>query len=97
MIRHVVLFRWKPEATGEQKQRVVDELSRLPGIVPSLRAYRVGLDLGLNEGNYDFAAAADFDDVAGYLAYRDDPEHQAIIAEFIRPIAGERAAVQYEY
>jgi hypothetical protein len=97
MIRHVVLFRWKAAATAEQKQRVVDELSRLPAIVPSLRAYRLGLDLGLNEGNYDFAAAADFDDVAGYLAYRDDPEHQAIIAEFIRPIAGERAAVQYEY
>jgi len=91
------MFRWKAEATAEQKQRVVDELSRLPAILPSLRAYRLGPDLGLNEGNYEFAAVADFDDVAGYLAYRDDPEHQAIIAEFIRPIAGERAAVQYEY
>jgi hypothetical protein len=97
MIRHVVLFRWKAEATAEQRQRVVDELSRLPAVVPSLRAYHLGHDLGLNEGNYEFAVAADFDDADGYLAYRDDPVHQAIIAEHIRPIIADRAAVQYEY
>ena len=73
------------------------ELSRLPALVPSLRAYRLGADLGVNPGNFDFAVAADFDDVDGYLAYRDHPEHRAIIAEFIQPIVAERAAVQFEY
>ena len=96
MIRHVVLFRWTPEATAEQKRRVAEELSRLPALVPSLRDYRLGANLGLNPGNFDFAVAADFDDADGYLAYRDHPEHRAIVAEFIRPIVGERAAVQYE-
>jgi hypothetical protein len=48
-------------------------------------------------GNFDFAVAADFDDVDGYLAYRDHPEHRAIVTEFIQPIVAERAAVQYEY
>jgi len=97
MIRHVATFRWTPEATREQKQQVAAELARLPALVPSLRAYHVGADLGLNPGNFDFAVAADFDDADGYLAYRDHPEHRAIVAEFIRPITGERAAVQYEY
>jgi hypothetical protein len=96
MIRHVVLFRWTPGATAEQKQRVTAELSRLPALVPSLRDYRLGANLGLNPGNFEFAVAADFDDVAGYLAYRDHPSHRAIVAEFIQPIVAERAAVQYE-
>jgi Stress responsive A/B Barrel Domain len=96
MIRHVVLFRWTPGATAEQKQRVAAELSRLPALVPSLRDYRLGANLGLNPGNFEFAVAADFDDVDGYLAYRDHPEHRAIVAEFIQPIVTERAAVQYE-
>jgi hypothetical protein len=39
---------------------------------------------------------ADFDDLEGYLTYRDNPEHRAI-AEFIRPITAERAAIQYEF
>ena len=97
MIRHVVMFTWTDEATQAQKERVATELSRLPAIVPSLRAYHLGNDLGLNEGNFEFAVAADFDDADGYLAYRDHPEHRAIIAEHIRPIIAQRAAVQYEY
>ena len=97
MIRHVVTFRWTPEATQEQKQRVAAELARLPALVPSLRAYHLGADLGLNPGNFDFAVAADFDDAEGYLAYRDHPEHRSIVAEFIQPIVTERAAVQYEF
>jgi hypothetical protein len=97
MIRHVVMMRWIPEATEEQKGRVAAELSRLPALLPVLRAYRMGPDLGVNEGNFDWAAVADFDDLEGYLAYRDNPEHRAIIAEFIRPIMAERAAIQYEF
>jgi hypothetical protein len=93
----VAVFRWTPEATAEQKERVAAELSRLPGLIPSLRAYHFGSDLGVNQGNFDFAVAADFDDVDGYLAYRDHPEHRAILVQFIRPIMQERAAVQYEF
>ena len=96
MIRHTALFRWTDEATGEQKQRVAAELARLPALVASLRAYQFGSDLGLNPGNFDFAVTADFDDLPGYLAYRDHPEHQEILAAFIRPIIAQRAAVQYE-
>ena len=49
----------------------------------------------MNEGNYDLVVVADFDDVDGYLVYRDHPDHQAVIAEHIRPILADRAAVQY--
>ena len=91
------MFRWTPEATDEQKQRVAAELSRLPALLPVLRAYHMGADLGVNEGNFEWAAVADFDDLEGYRTYRDNPEHRAIIAEFIAPIAAQRAAVQYEF
>jgi hypothetical protein len=97
MIRHMVLFRWISDATPEQKQRVVTELGQLAELLPTLRAYHVGPDLGLVEGNFDFAVAADFDDLDGYLTYRDNPGHRAVIAEFIQPIAAQRVAVQYEF
>jgi hypothetical protein len=97
MIRDTVMFTWKPEATDAQKKQVASELSRLPGLVPSIRAYAMGTDIGINDGNWDFAVSGDFDDVVGYTAYRDDPTHQAIIAEHIKPIIATRAAVQFEY
>lgn len=97
MIRHVALFRWTGEATEEQKQRVAAEIARLPSLVPSLLALHIGPDLGINPGNFDFAVAADFTDVDGYLAYRDHPEHRAMISQFIVPVAAQRVAVQYEF
>jgi Stress responsive A/B Barrel Domain len=66
MIRHVVMFRWTPEATDEQKQQVAAELRRLPGLLPVLRAYHVGPDLGLVRENLEFAVVADFDDLERY-------------------------------
>jgi Stress responsive A/B Barrel Domain len=97
MIRHTVLFKWTPEATDDQKQRAADELAKLPSIVGSVRSFVIGQDAGLAEGNFDFALTADFDDEAGYAAYRDAPAHLEVITRHIRPIIAERAAVQFEY
>lgn len=96
MFRHVVVFVWSEDATDAQKAAVVDGLRALPGLIGEIRAYRIGADAGLAEGNADFAVVADFDDVDGYLVYRDHPEHQRVIAERIRPILASRAAVQYQ-
>ena len=41
-------------------------------------------------------SSTDFDDLAGYLAYRENAEHQKIVETFIQPIVGARGAVQYE-
>ena len=34
MFRHVVLLRWKPDATEAQRAAVVDGLEKLPGVDP---------------------------------------------------------------
>jgi Stress responsive A/B Barrel Domain len=96
MIRHNAAFKWKPETTDEEKQQVATELAKLPSIVPSLRAFASGPDAGLAQGNFDFAVSADFDDEAGYLAYRDDPAHREIVDRYILPIVAQRVAVQFE-
>jgi hypothetical protein len=97
MIRHTVLFKWTDAATAEQKQAVAAELSALAPTVPSVRAYVIGADLGLASGNFDFAVTADFDDEAGYVAYRDNPAHQEIIARVITSIIAQRASVQFKF
>ncbi|MEU0520981.1 Dabb family protein [Streptosporangium sp. NPDC006007] len=95
MFRHVVLFTWAEEATDEQRATVATELGGLPGIIPEIRAYTIGADAAVNPGNHEFAVVADFDTVEDYLAYRDHPAHQAVIAEHIKPILASRAAVQF--
>jgi hypothetical protein len=96
MIRHVVLFRWTPQASQEQKAQAASEVAKLPSIVSSVRGFKSGADIGANEGNFDFSVTADFDDEAGYIAYRDNPAHRQLSANFITPILADRAAVQFE-
>lgn len=96
MIRHVAVFSWLPEATDEQKRRASDEIATLQPLMTGLRNYVFGADAGLVEGNADFAIIADFEDVDAYLAYRDHPAHVDVIKRAIRPIAGQRMAVQIE-
>ncbi|HEV7534148.1 MAG TPA: Dabb family protein, partial [Acidimicrobiia bacterium] len=62
MFRHVVMVRLTQEMTGEQKEALRAGLGRLPEVIPDIRAYRFGDDVGLNEGNFDFVVTADFDD-----------------------------------
>ena len=97
MLRHVVLFAWTPEATGEQKRRMTEEMTRLPSAIPDIRGYRFGPDAGINPGNFDFVLVADFDDADGYRAYRDHPVHRAFVEQHINPIVTRRAAAQYEF
>ena len=93
--RHVVLFRWRDDATAEQKRTLEERLNELPGVISELRAYAVGGDLGVNSGNFDFAVVADFADRDAYLVYRDHPTHRKVIDECVTPIVAERHAVQY--
>jgi len=96
MIRHVAVFRWRPDTSAAAVERVTEGLRALPEAVPSLRAYHVGADLGLGEDQWDYAVVADFDDAAGFLAYRAHPAHVAVLEERILPILEARAAVQFD-
>ena len=96
MFRHVVLFTWKPAATEEQKQSVHAELAKMPPAIDVIRAYKYGPDAGINPANYDYAVVADFDDAAGYVSYRDHPEHRALVERYVTPIVAGRAAIQFE-
>ena len=95
MLRHVALFRWKPETTAEDVSKIEAALRQLPQKLPCIQAYRFGRDLGFQEGNADFGIVADFVDEDGLKTYASDPGHQALIAELIRPITERREAIQY--
>jgi len=96
MIRHVVLFTWTEGMTKEMERQFAAELTALAPTLPGLRAYHAGPDAGINQGNFDFAVVADFDDADSYLGYRDNAEHKDIVSRFSGPHTKSRAAVQYE-
>lgn len=95
-VRHVVVFTWREGVTPEQVESVAAALRRLPEVIEQIRDYRLGPDLGVNEGNADFVVVADFASLDDYLTYRDHPAHRAVVTETILPLLAARSAVQYE-
>lgn len=96
MIRHAVMFRFKPTTTPTDIAAIAEGLDALPRAIPQIADYQFGRDLGVNDGNFDFVVIADFADTDDYLAYRDHPLHRALISERIAPHVESRAAVQFE-
>ena len=96
MLRHVVLFTWKPGTADDQLDALRAGLAALPARIPQIADFRFGGDAGINDGNHAFAVTADFATVDDYRVYRDAPVHRALIAELVQPIVATRAAVQFE-
>jgi len=94
-VRHVVLFNWAEGTAPEQIAALCEGLARLPGLVPEIADYRFGADLGINQGNAQFAVVADFASEQHYLTYRDHPEHRQLIADLVTPIVASRLAIQF--
>lgn len=97
MFRHVVMVRFTEEATDDQKQALREGLATMPEQISEIRAYRFGDDAGLSPENFDFVVVADFEHQDDFVAYRDNPAHQKLVADLLRPIVAERAAVQHEW
>lgn len=96
MLRHVALFRFKPETTDEQIEAAMVALSALPDRIDVLRKFRFGPDAGITEGAWDFAVVAVLDNAHDYIAYRDDPAHMAVLRDSIAPLISEAARIQFE-
>jgi len=96
MLRHVVLFTWSDAADAERRRTTVEALRRLREDVGGMTSLEVSDDAGLVEGNAHTVLVADFPDAEAFRRYAQDPTHQAVIAEHVRPFLAARSAAQYE-
>ncbi len=96
MFRHIVLFTLGPDAPADAASTIAATLRGLPAQIPEIRSYVVGLDAGHAAGNADVSVIAGFDDAAGWMTYRDHPDHRKVLDEQITPVLASRVAIQFE-
>ena len=95
MLRHVVLFRWNEGTEPAHVDRVEAELRAMLDRLDMVRAWSLGRDAGLREGNADMALVVDMDDADAFRRYSADAGHQQILNELILP-ACTRVGTQFE-
>ena len=96
MIRHIVMFSFKPEAEGRTKDENVAltkaMLEQLPSKIGLIRASRVEVNApGASEENCDLLLISDFDSLEDLQAYQVHPDHVAVGPLCGRCVRGGRA------
>lgn len=92
MIRHIVMWKFRP-GTEVQQEQFLSGLRSLQGVVPQLLRSEVARNVGA--GNYDAVLVSEFRSLEDLDAYKNDPRHKAVSA-LCKSIREDRAAVDYE-
>ncbi|NNE94448.1 MAG: Dabb family protein [Acidimicrobiales bacterium] len=95
MFRHCVMFKWADGAGDAVKAEIAAGLNRL-ATLDAVTSYHHGPDLGVADGNWDYAIVGDFADEAAYRVYATEDGHLSLINDLIKPNISARAAVQYQ-
>ena len=93
MIRHIVIWKFRPGTEAEQKQ-FLDGLRSLQGVIPQLLKSEVAVNVG--EGNYDAVLVSEFESLEALDTYKNDPRQKAVSA-LCKSIREDRVAVDYEF
>ena len=91
MIRHIVMWKFRPGTEADQA-RFLDGLRGLQGVIPQLLRSEVAVNVG--EGNYDAVLVSEFESLDTLKQYKDDPRHKAVSA-LCKSIREDRTAVDY--
>ena len=93
MIRHIVMWKFRPGTEAEQKA-FLEGLRGLQGVIPQLKRSEVAVNVG--QGNYDAVLVSEFESLEALDAYKNDPRHKAV-SVLCKSIRTDRVAVDYEF
>ncbi len=95
MIRHIVLFKLRPDASPDDKAAWLEQARAMPAQIDVLRAFSVGEDVVRGERSFDLALVADFDSSEDAQVYAKQPAHEPV-AEAGRAMWAQVATVDFE-
>lgn len=91
MLKHIVLFKLKPETAPEDALKMKELLEQLPAKIAVIQKLEVVLD-NISEDNFDLALLTEFNNKEDLDSYAIHPEHLKVV-DFIKPRVSARACV----
>lgn len=98
MLKHVVMWKFRDEAEGvdrkENLRQAKSMLDSLPGKIPAIRNFEVGIDVLHGTASYDLVLISAFEDAQGLLVYQTHPAHMDVV-KFLRKVQSDKVVVDY--
>lgn len=96
MIKHVVFFKFKPEAAAAKRNAALDALRSLPEKIDVIRSFEVGEDLLHIARSWDAVLIATYDDLGALELYTRHDDHLEVVLK-LREVCDAIGSVDYEY
>ena len=100
MVKHIVMWRFRPEAEGKSKREnmeiVRDSLYALVPIIPEIKKMDVGFDLSGTDASADLCLITEFDSLDTLKIYAEHPEHLKV-GGYVRKVVETRTVLDYEF
>ena len=96
MIRHVVFFKFKPEAGAAERQAVLNQLRALPDKIDVIRSFEVGGDIMHSARAWDMVEIATYDDLEALDTYTRHDAHVEVVLK-LREVCDAIGSVDYEF
>ncbi len=97
MMRHIVLVKFKPAATEDQRAAWYAAVRGLCDGAPEVQSYTLGTNVGSGPNHHDAALVADFADMAAFRRYVDGPAHKDYVQTHAIPVVDTLAAIQHTF
>ncbi len=99
MIKHVNLWKFRESLSPEEKdsvrQGMKEAFERLPGVIPGMIDCVIRTELG-PKSNADCMMECTFESMEALDAYRENPLHQDIAVNKVRPFTIDRLGADFE-
>ena len=96
MIKHVVMFKFRPEADSLECKEVLADLRKLPDKIDVIREFEVGEDLLRSPRSWDAVLVSTFDGLDTLQQYARHDDHVEV-AQRIQGLVEKVASVDYEF
>ena len=96
MIKHVVFFKFKPEASAAKRTATLDQLRALPDKIDVIRSFEVGEDVLQAPRSWDAVLIATYDDLGALDVDARHDDHVEVALK-LREISDAVGSVDYEY
>ena len=97
LIEHIVLFKWKEDATPEAIAKAVTELRALKGQIPGVLDLTCGTNYTDRAKGFTHGLVVRFNSRAALEEYGPHPAHQHVVQNYINPIREDILALDYEF
>jgi hypothetical protein len=80
MVEHIVLIKFSPKTTNEQKEELINRTLQLKNMIPGILDIQQGLNFSNRSEGYEVGLTVRFKDRASLENYGPHPAHQEIVS-----------------